>query len=386
MTSRDGGIAALNGNVDENLTKGINLFQREGRITPVTETITPGDNTHHALARTLVGAGYTIYDNPRSWFKAPANDMSDAVSVQKSPTLLGSDPNSPAWRNMMEQGFNNTDFNQGLPDDNSPTSGGTQTVKGRENRGSPKTLQLTREDEENSKDETLPDRNDAPEPKAVAFTASDSGGGDSGGGGGGGVGGYNPDEPRDWHGRWTSGGGGDQGEQSAPPSESSPKAPSAPSPLPPENAPKEPPASPPVTPPPQAKYSIQELLKMAGDQGGWLSTGADQGSKECVPLVKAAVPELGPTREWKAGEPVGPDTKTGTPIGIGWDKDGNYPSNPSGNHVGIFDEWVGKTGEIKILDQNSGPVPNNMSRPERPADVRTVPSYKVPQYRVIRWK
>ncbi|CAA7622639.1 hypothetical protein [Magnetospirillum sp. UT-4] len=87
------------------------------------------------------------------------------------------------------------------------------------------------------------------------------------------------------------------------------------------------------------------------------------------------------TRDWKAGDLVGPDTKPGTPIATGWDKNGNSPSKPSGNHAGIFVEWDKGTGQIKILDQNSGPVSSRPGRGEKPAEVRPV---SPGNYRIIQ--
>lgn len=198
---------------------------------------------------------------------------------------------------------------------------------------------------------------------AIAMVAANEGGGG---------GGYNPDQPRDGHGRWTSGGGGEGGGSDAPP---------------PGSGPKEPPTPPP--PPPQAKKGVPELIKQAQEQGGWLSTGPDKGSKECVALVKTAVPELGSTDKWKAGEPVtpgDPNLKPGTPIGTGWNDKGEYPNNSSGNHVGIFDGWDPKTGEMKILDQNSGPTKSAPNRQEKPAGISRKAPDKASQYRVIRRK
>lgn len=48
-------------------------------------------------------------------------------------------------------------------------------------------------------------------------------------------------------------------------------------------------------PPPLPKKSIDELQRDAQANGGYLSAGADKGCRHCVPLVKAAVPEVGPT-------------------------------------------------------------------------------------------
>lgn len=89
----------------------------------------------------------------------------------------------------------------------------------------------------------------------------------------------------------------------------------------------------------------EDLIKSAN--GGWISGGADRGSKECVALVKAAIPELGPTKDWKQGAPLRPGEyiAPGTAIAKGFDKDGNYPSNPSGNHAALFVEWGDRGGK-----------------------------------------
>ncbi|NKC29568.1 BPSL0067 family protein [Falsiroseomonas selenitidurans] len=105
--------------------------------------------------------------------------------------------------------------------------------------------------------------------------------------------------------------------------------------------------------------SAEEILKMA-DADGFVSSGADAGSGQCVALVKAAVPALGATKDWKTkasrwckAEKV---TETsiaglaaGTVIGYGFDAEGKYASLSSGNHVAIL---VSSTGsKATILDQ-----------------------------------
>lgn len=95
-------------------------------------------------------------------------------------------------------------------------------------------------------------------------------------------------------------------------------------------------------------------------------------SKECVALVKHAVPELGQTRNWRAGEQLkavdGPVLKPGTAVAT-FEKDPasgelRYMSRSSGNHAGIFDrvgEQNGRPG-VFILDQY------NTDRTGRPTD------------------
>jgi hypothetical protein len=83
--------------------------------------------------------------------------------------------------------------------------------------------------------------------------------------------------------------------------------------------------------------SGDDLLDYAKRNGGWVSSGPDAGSRECVPLVKHAIPELGSAKsDWRQGPKVtGPDDpnlKPGTAIGYGFDAEGRYPNNPHENH------------------------------------------------------
>jgi hypothetical protein len=99
--------------------------------------------------------------------------------------------------------------------------------------------------------------------------------------------------------------------------------------------------------------SYQDILKLADDDG-FVSSGADSGSRQCVALVKAAIPGLGPaTNNWCKGEAVDNDNVAdllpGTAIGYGFGANGLYLSNTHGNHVAIF--VSAKDGDVKILDQ-----------------------------------
>jgi hypothetical protein len=134
----------------------------------------------------------------------------------------------------------------------------------------------------------------------------------------------------------TAGGGGTD----------SPPAPAAPAPPTPA-AGTNPPGKPFVS-----RKSTQEILGMA--QNGFVATGPDAGSHQCVPLVKAAIPEIGATPQWKKGAnisgPNAPPLQPGTAIASGWDKSGNYPNNSTGNHAAIVDK-VDPDGTVHVIDQ-----------------------------------
>lgn len=96
----------------------------------------------------------------------------------------------------------------------------------------------------------------------------------------------------------------------------------------------------------------QEKLDAIRKAGTWVGE-----SRECVALVKHALPQLGPTRNWRRGAdikgPNDPPLQPGTPIAT-FDKEGRYPNKPTGNHAAIFLGY-GKNAEgqegIRVLDQ-----------------------------------
>ncbi len=100
--------------------------------------------------------------------------------------------------------------------------------------------------------------------------------------------------------------------------------------------------------------SVDDLLKETKD--GYLSSGPDAGSHECVALVKHAVPGIGSAKDWKEGEKIkGPDDPPLAPgTAIATFKDGKYQNNNTGNHAAIVigpGEQNGKKG-YWVLDQH----------------------------------
>jgi len=99
--------------------------------------------------------------------------------------------------------------------------------------------------------------------------------------------------------------------------------------------------------------SPKEILgKM--DKDGFVSSGGDKGSHQCVPLVKEAVPQLGPTSGWRKGAditgPDDPNLQPGTAIGYGFNPDSTFPHNKTGQHAGIAG-GRGPDGKQTITDQ-----------------------------------
>jgi hypothetical protein len=86
-------------------------------------------------------------------------------------------------------------------------------------------------------------------------------------------------------------------------------------------------------------------------------SGTWQGeSKECVALVKKAIPGIGATPTWQEGEklkgPGDPPLEPGTPIATF--EDGKYPNRSTGNHAAIVIEPGVKDGKegYWVLDQS----------------------------------
>jgi hypothetical protein len=95
----------------------------------------------------------------------------------------------------------------------------------------------------------------------------------------------------------------------------------------------------------------QDILAMA-DADGFVSIKPDEGSHQCVALVKAAIPALGATGKWRKGNDLSNSNIANVPVGaaIGYGfVDGRYLSMENGNHVAILVSVDG--GDVKILDQ-----------------------------------
>ncbi|MBL8833525.1 MAG: peptidoglycan-binding protein [Rhodospirillales bacterium] len=97
-------------------------------------------------------------------------------------------------------------------------------------------------------------------------------------------------------------------------------------------------------------------------------------SKECVALVKHALPDIGATPNWRAGDtitgPGNPPLQPGTAVATfapDPTKNGElrYPNKPTGNHAGLFMGYGEKDGEpgIWLLDQSRGHTPRQSFMP-----------------------
>jgi hypothetical protein len=102
-----------------------------------------------------------------------------------------------------------------------------------------------------------------------------------------------------------------------------------------------------------AKARPDEIIQRAKANGGWLSTGGD------------------------------------TAINGGWNAQGRYPSNDTGNHAAIFAGWdCDKNGTVigmKVLDQwaERRKTDGTLKRPAKEASVRTIPLDEARKYSVI---
>lgn len=69
--------------------------------------------------------------------------------------------------------------------------------------------------------------------------------------------------------------------------------------------------------------------------------------------VNGELHDAPPTRTWRPGNPVGPNTPIGTMIASGWTEEGGYPNTPSGNHTGLF-MGMNEDGTMNMFDQSAG--------------------------------
>jgi hypothetical protein len=143
----------------------------------------------------------------------------------------------------------------------------------------------------------------------------------------------------------------------------------------------------------QTDQSLEAIMSKAN--GGWIASGGDKainGGKECVALVKSEVPELRnvSTKAWTRGEDIrglgDPPLKPGTAIAKGWDADGNYPSNSTGNHAMFyFGPDEDNPGQVKVVDQFA-PRGGANWRNGQPVRVRSITPEKLSDYSVIHRK
>jgi len=97
-------------------------------------------------------------------------------------------------------------------------------------------------------------------------------------------------------------------------------------------------------------------------------------NSECVALVKDALPQLGATPNWRAGDqikaPNDPPLQPGTAVATfapdaGKNGELRYPNKPTGNHAGIFMGYGEKNGRqgMWLLDQWNGRPPQQTFYP-----------------------
>ena len=80
--------------------------------------------------------------------------------------------------------------------------------------------------------------------------------------------------------------------------------------------------------------------------------GKSVGSGQCVALVQAAAPGVGPTSAWRPGERVKGAGHIPSGTVIATFIHGRYPNNEHGNHAAIY---LGHTSDgIRVIDQWKG--------------------------------
>jgi hypothetical protein len=109
------------------------------------------------------------------------------------------------------------------------------------------------------------------------------------------------------------------------------------------------------------KLSADEILKRAkGNGAGWLQPKdvTPDNEKQCVSLVRAVIPELPHSSQWKEGDRITPENarKIAPGAAIATFKNGRYGNAPHGNHAAIFLRAGMRNGKegIQVLDQFEG--------------------------------
>lgn len=111
--------------------------------------------------------------------------------------------------------------------------------------------------------------------------------------------------------------------------------------------------------PPKDAFVAPDPDKLARDWTGTRQGPNDAEKRQCVGLVKEAVPEIGSTKTWREGEkilgPSDPPLKPGTAIAT-FDKDGKYINKSGESHAAIFLGYGTEDGRkgIHVLDQFGG--------------------------------
>ncbi len=110
---------------------------------------------------------------------------------------------------------------------------------------------------------------------------------------------------------------------------------------------------------PKDAFVAPDPDKLVRDWSGTWQGPNDAEKRQCVGLVKAAVPEIGATPNWREGEkivgPGDPPLKPGTAIAT-FDKDGKYANISGESHAAIFLGYGTQGGQqgIHVLDQFGG--------------------------------
>jgi hypothetical protein len=141
------------------------------------------------------------------------------------------------------------------------------------------------------------------------------------------------------------------------------------------------------------KLSEEEILKQAAENKrtpGWLQPKdvKPENVRECVFLVRAVIPELPHSSQWRGGAPVTPENVETNPPGtaIATFVNGRYGNAASGNHAAIFlgphVDDAGSTDGIIVVDQSDSFQAQARTFPfEKPASGR---GYRAGRFSVIR--
>jgi hypothetical protein len=113
-------------------------------------------------------------------------------------------------------------------------------------------------------------------------------------------------------------------------------------------------------------HQVQHPIK---DFNGQCAVGAQY---VCGTVLKNGVTRDAPSTNkpegggpWRRGPSLkdGYQPAKGTMIAWGWDKDGNYPSAPTGNHTALYEGPGKQKGDFTVISQNSRTIDVNKPSP-----------------------